>query len=74
LISVGMLNVLEDGQRLLPCLPGLGQLAGGMAGVPKVGEGHCFDPAVAEFPGDSEGALVAGGGFAEVAEMMFGVA
>lgn len=34
-----MLQVLEDGQRLLPGLPGLGQLAGSVAGVAEVGEG-----------------------------------
>jgi hypothetical protein len=44
-----MLYVLEHGQCLLPGLPGLGQLAGGVAGVAEVGEGTCFKPAIADF-------------------------
>jgi hypothetical protein len=39
-----------------------------------VGEGVRFGPAVAEFPGDAERALVVGGGFAEAAQMVLGVA
>jgi len=35
LLGVGMLGFLEDGQRLLPGLAGLGQLAGDVAGVPS---------------------------------------
>jgi hypothetical protein len=49
LVGVGMLHVLEHGQCLLPGLPGLGQLAGGVAGVAKVGEGTRFEAAVAAF-------------------------
>ena len=45
-----MLQVLKDGQRLLPGLPGLRQLAGGVAGVAEVGEDVRFMEAVAEFP------------------------
>src|SRR5215470_870242 len=73
LAGVGVLDVLEDGQRLLPGLPGLGQLAGDVAGVAEVGEGIRFEVAVAGFPGNAEGALVAGGGFGEVAQMVLGV-
>jgi hypothetical protein len=38
LAGVGVLQVLEDGERLLPGLLGLGQLAGGVMVVAKVGE------------------------------------
>ena len=50
LVGVGVLQVLEDGERLLPGLPGLRQLAGGVAGVAEVGEGLRFAAAVAGFP------------------------
>lgn len=39
-----------------------------------MGEGVRFGLAVAEFPGDAERALVVGGGFAEVAQMVLGAA
>jgi hypothetical protein len=55
-----VLDVFEDGERLLPVLPGLGQLAGGVAGVAEVGEGFRFMEAVAGFPVQAERALVAG--------------
>jgi hypothetical protein len=58
LAGVGVLQILEDGQRLLPGLPGLRQFAGGLAGVGEVGEGFRFKAAVAGFPGDAERVLV----------------
>src|SRR5215467_16303097 len=73
LAGVGVLQVVKDGQRLLPGLPGLGQLAGGVAGVAEVGEGVRFVVAVAGVPEDAERALVAGGGFGEVAQVVLGV-
>jgi hypothetical protein len=73
LASVGVLQVFEDGEGLLPGLPGLGQLAGGVAGVAEAGEGARFAGAVAGFPGDAERALVTGGGFGEVAQVVLGV-
>lgn len=45
-----------------------------MAGVPEVGESIRFEISVAYLPRDSEGALVVGGGFGEVAQLVFGVA
>jgi hypothetical protein len=72
-VGVGMLQVLEDGQCLLPGLSGLGQLAGGVAGVAEVGEGARFLETVAGFPVKAERALVAGGGFGEVAQVVLGV-
>ena len=69
-----MLQVVEDGQRLLPGLPGLGQFAGGVAGVAEVGEDRLLPvAAVADFRAMRERALVAGGGFGEVAQLVLGV-
>ena len=39
LSASGWSQLVEDGQRLLPGLPGLRELAGGLAGVAEVGEG-----------------------------------
>jgi hypothetical protein len=69
-----MLHILEDGKRLLPGLPGLRQLASGMARAAEVGENIGFIEAVAEFPEDVERALIGGGCFAKAAEMVLGVA
>jgi hypothetical protein len=74
LAGLGMPDVLEDGQRLLPGLTGLGQVAGGVADIAEIGEDTCFKGAVADFPGDAECPLVAVGGFAEAAEMALCVA
>src|SRR5215831_13278621 len=71
--GVGVLQVVKDGQCLLPGLPGLGRLAGGMAGVAEVDEGIRFVVAVAGFPVQAEGALVAGGGFGKVAQVVLGI-
>jgi hypothetical protein len=60
-----MLDVFEDGERLLPCLPRLREITGGITGVTEVGEGVRSNPAVTEFPGDAERAPIAGGGFAK---------
>jgi hypothetical protein len=54
LAGVGMLDVFEDGQRLLPGLPGLGQLAGGVTAVAEVGEGVRFSGAAAGIPEEAE--------------------
>ncbi len=72
LADVGMLDVLAGSQRLLPSIPCLSQLAGSVAGVAEAGEGVSFKDAVAVFPGHAERALVAGGGFGQVAQMVFG--
>jgi hypothetical protein len=69
-----MLDVLEDGERLQPSLARFREIVGGVAGVAEVGEGVRFDPAVAEFPGYGERALIAVDGFGKVAEMVLGVA
>src|SRR5215831_20317233 len=73
LAGAGVLQVVKDGQRLLPGLPGLGQLAGSLAGVAEVGERFGFKEAVAGFPKQAERALVAGGGFGKVPQVVLGV-
>jgi hypothetical protein len=73
LVGVGVLDVLEDGQRLLPSLPSLRQLGGSMMGVTEVGERVRFIEAVSGFPEDTDRAMVAGGGFGGVAQMVLGV-
>jgi hypothetical protein len=67
LTSVGVLQVFEDGEGLLPGLLGPRQLAGGVMVVAKVGEGVRFTEAGAGFPVQAERAPVAGSGFGEVA-------
>ena len=69
-----MLEIVEDGECLLPCLPGLQQLACSAADIAEVGEGVGFPPAVADGPEDAQRALIAGGRLAEVAGVVFGVA
>jgi hypothetical protein len=60
LLGVGVLQVLENGQRLLPGLPGLRQFAGGLAGVAEVGQYGRLAEAVAGFPAQAERALILG--------------
>ncbi len=64
------MQVVENGQGLLP---GLRRLAGRVLTVAEVSKGFRFMDAVAEFAGEAEGALIAGGGFGEVAQMELGV-
>ncbi len=51
----------------------LREVAGGVAGVAEVDESVRFDPAVTEFAGYGERALIAVDGLGKVAEMMLGV-
>ena len=74
LVGVRVPLVLEDDERLLPGLPGLNQLAEGVAGVAEVGKDFRFSGAVAGFPVQAQRALVAGDGFGEVAQMVLGLA
>jgi hypothetical protein len=55
--GVRVVEVFEDGERLLPGHPGLGQLAGGLAVVAEVGEDVSFEGAVADFPVQAEQTL-----------------
>ena len=71
--GVVIAQVLEDQERLLPDLPGLREMAGRLAGLAEVGEGFRLGEAVAGFPVQAERALIAGGGVAEVAQMVLRV-
>src|SRR5215469_2634129 len=55
-------------------LPSLRQVAAGVQDVGDTGEGGRLEVTVADLPGDAQCALVAGGGFGQVAEMLLGVA
>src|SRR5712691_98065 len=69
LVGVRMINVVVDGQRLLPGLPGLRQFAGGVARVAEVCQDICLVGAVAVMPGLVEREFEMGGGLGEVASM-----
>lgn len=71
--GVGVLQVVEDSQRLLPGLAGLGRLARGVVGVADVDERVRFIVRGAGIAVHTERALVAGGGLGEVAQVVLGV-
>ena len=68
-----MIDVVVDGQCLLPGLPGLRQFAGGVACVADVDKDLCFVVAVAVVPAQAEREFEMGGGLGEVAEMVLDV-
>src|SRR5439155_10510145 len=61
-VGVGVVELVEDGQGLLPRSTGGGGVAGSMVGVTEVGESVGFLVAVAEVPKQVEGVLIAGEG------------
>lgn len=67
LAGIGVVQAVEDGQRLPPGVAGMVRLAGGEARVTKVGEGRGFVILVAELAEDTEGVLVAGRGLGKIA-------
>jgi hypothetical protein len=67
-VSVGVVDVGEDGQGLLPGGAGRLVVAGGVVRVAEVGERVGFEGAVADVPVQGEGVLVAGEGLLVVAE------
>jgi hypothetical protein len=70
LFGVGVVKVLEDGERFpSDCARGH-EVGSGVVGVAEVAECCCF--AVAKFPGDAEGLLAAGDGLGVLAEVMVG--
>src|SRR5262249_34877123 len=74
LVGVGGVELVEDGQGLLPSvLGGLG-VAGVLMGVAEAGESGRFFVTVAEVPEQVKGVLVAGDGLDVVAEVVVGVA
>jgi hypothetical protein len=74
LVGVGVVELLEDGQGLLPRGAGWVRVAGGVVGVTDVGEHLGFGAAIAEFPTEVEGVLVAGDGLRVVAKAVMGLA
>src|ERR1700685_3931631 len=73
LLRVGMMQVVEDVQGLLPRLPGLLSPAAGVVCVAKVGDRDGFLVAVADFPVEAQCLLVAVGRLAQPPEGMLGV-
>jgi hypothetical protein len=73
-VGVGVVQVVEDGQGLLPCLTGCFGRAGRVVGVAEVGEGHGFPIPAAEVAVQVDGVVVAGNGLGVVAEVLMGVA
>jgi hypothetical protein len=67
-------ELVEDVQGLSPRVPGLPLVARGIAGVGEVDEDLRFRRQVAELPDEAERALVAGGGFGEITQVVLGVA
>lgn len=74
LVSVTVVQVVEDFQGLMPGIPGLLLVIAGVAGVAEVGEDFGFVEAVPEFPEKAESVLVAVGGVAVTAELALDVA
>src|SRR5215813_3935414 len=74
LLGVGVVELVEDGQGLLPGVAGGLGVAGGVVGVAEVGEEFGFVVAVAEAPDQVKGVLVADEGLGVVAKVVVGVA
>src|SRR5579863_10024066 len=74
LARLRMIDVVVDGQRLLPGLPGPRRLAGAVARVAEVSQDLCLVVAVAVLPADTECHLEMRGGLGEVADMKLDVA
>ena len=70
---MGVVKVVQNSERPLPGSTRLLAVPGRMLGVPDVTERIGFAPAVTDLPVQVEGALIAGGRFAMVAEVMMGV-
>ena len=69
-----MLDVVEDGQGLPPCVAGRLAVTCGVVGVAEVAEHLGFAEAVAEFAGEVECVPVAGDGLVVLAKAVVGVA
>src|SRR5262245_58716229 len=69
-----MVELVEDGQGLLPAVASRIAVVVGVVGIAEVGEGVGFVVAVAKVPVYVEGELVAGDGLGVVAEVVVGVA
>ena len=60
LVGVGVTQVCEDVQGLLPGIPGGSQVSGSGAGVAEAGQGVGLTVELAEVAEDGQGVLVAG--------------
>src|SRR5215470_15760424 len=74
LVGVGVVEVVEDGEGLVPGVVGGVVVAGGAVGVADADEGGGFVVAVAEVAAQGECVVVAGEGLGVVAEVVVGVA
>src|SRR5580693_5629542 len=72
--SVGVAQVLQDVQGLLPGVLGGGQVRGGGAGVTEAGQGVGLAEELAEIAQDVQGVLVIRSGLIQAAELVLGVA
>ena len=73
-VGIGVVQLVEDRQCLLPCDAGGVAVAGGLMGVAEPGERVTFVVAFTEFADQRDGVLVAGDGLVVVAEVVVGVA
>jgi hypothetical protein len=71
---MGVVQIFEDAERLLPGIPCFLRFVGGEVVVAEMGEDLGFAEAVADFTEDAESLLVAGSSLGEVAEAVFCVA
>jgi hypothetical protein len=74
LAGVGVVQVIEDGQCLLQGTAGGGVLSGRVPGVRETGQGFSPELQIVVVTEDIDGLLVAGDGFAVLAQEMVGVA
>src|SRR5690348_12544856 len=74
LVGVGMGELVEDGERLLPVLAGAARFAPGPAGLADAGQQRGLPVAVAEVAEQVQGIPVAGERPVVVAEAVVGVA
>ena len=72
-VGVGVVDVGENGQGLLPGIPGRSVVAGGVVGIAEAGEAVGFVVAVADVVVQADGVLVAGDGLGVVGEVVVGV-
>src|SRR5262249_20618177 len=72
--GLGVVEVVQDGERILPCNAGLIRVPGGDLGVADVAEGLGLAPAIPDLLVQAEGTPIAGNRLGLVGEMVVGVA
>lgn len=73
LISVGVVQIVKDGQGLPQVLTGRRQVPAGVVHFAKVGQRDGLSVPVTEFASQPQAVLIAGDGFGVVAEVLVGV-